>query len=501
LREGWHAQRSDTLSYEDWIKAFEAPQRPPAVRADGHNPLISIVVPAFNTPDKYLNPLLDSIIEQSYTNWELVLVQASTVAERAEAIRLAAKRDQRIKIVELEKNEGIAGNTNVGLQNAKGHFIAFLDHDDTLSPYALASVVEALQAEPKIGLFYSDEDKVSDDGIYRSLPLFKPAWSPELFLGVNYLAHFVVVRTDLVRQVGGIRLGYDGAQDYDFLLRVTGLSPVIHAISRMSYHWRQAAGSTGLDLGEKSYANDAGLRAMSDYVQRNKIEAEVTQVEGRPTEYRLKYRVVGQPSVAVLPTGLHSPEAYARLMKKTAYPHCRLIADASEASNDELLLQIDLALEPSSPDWLTELIGLAQQPDIAWAGACLVTSDGRSCGIGYTEQQGAWEPIFSGLALEQWTLMGPAVWPRNVMAPNASCALIEVKKLKALGGNDLNISALYASTNGMRNVYWPYARLTGSKLMEVLPLRPAFPGNTQDPNVNSNLAVKNGDFLLKKQKQ
>ena len=163
----------------------------------------------------------------------LCLADGSTDAESTQLIQTLSKNDSRIQHVKISENLGIVGNTNKGLKQADGEFIAFLDHDDILSEFALAEVVLALNKDKNLDLIYSDEDKLSDDGRSRLIPFFKPDWSPDLLLGVNYITHFVVARKSIVDKIGGLRKGFDGAQDYDFLLRFTEQTDKIKHISKM----------------------------------------------------------------------------------------------------------------------------------------------------------------------------------------------------------------------------------------------------------------------------
>jgi len=492
LLERVHARQDNVLSYEQWVAQVE-PNTIATAPAEG--PLISILVPAYNTPDKYLQPLIDGILAQTYTNWELVLVNGSPIEERRLAISAAARRDERIREILLTTNKGIADTTNQGFAHAQGEFIAFMDHDDTLAPFALAEVAAALQKDPDIGLFYSDEDKLSDDGQHRLLPLFKPAWSPELFLNVNYLAHFVVVRAALAHQVGGIRLGFDGAQDYDFLLRVLDTKPKVHAVQRMSYHWRQAAGSTGLDVGEKSGASDAGLKALRDYIKRNKISAEAVEIVGRPTEYRLKYAVQGEPMVYVWPVGQAAEADFEELKRQTAYSALTLVSSPTELkAKDGLVLRLDMSARPKQPDWLNELIGLAQQSGVGWVGGALVNAGDQSQGIGYVGDGETWQPLFAGQPLSAWTLMGPAVWPRDLLAVSPDCALIELSKLSSVvAAGDVVMSGAATFQAGLRNVYWPYAKLENEHMLTAQ----AAPAAVKDGYFNPNLAVQNGLPILR----
>src|SRR5688572_2104364 len=219
LREVYHGVRSSLnmtyekkyhpISYGQWIEKSE-----PQVWTTTDfkkKPLISVVVPAYNTPDKYLHPLIESFENQRYENWQLCIADGSDDEARAKAIADMCAADDRIAYTRVTgKEQGIVTNTNEAIKLTKGEFVGFCDHDDLLSPHALYEVVAAINDNSEADMFYSDEDKVSDDGKTRSHPFFKPGWSPQLLEGVNYLTHFLVVRRSIIAKVGSFRTGYDG---------------------------------------------------------------------------------------------------------------------------------------------------------------------------------------------------------------------------------------------------------------------------------------------------
>ena len=233
-------------------------------------PTVSIVVPVYNVGEKWLKATLRSVVDQTYPHWQLCLVNDNaTLAHIRPMLDRCANNDSRILVHHNTKNLGIAESSNIGLKMATGEFIALLDHDDVLSPDALSVFNHWLDRFPDAGLFYSDEDKVNTLGQF-SQPFFKPDFSPELLYSQNYIGHLVIIATSLIRDIGGFRPGFDGAQDYDLLLRAThAASQVVH-IPQVLYHWRQIPGSTAMHFGEKDYAWDAGKRALEDfYRERN----------------------------------------------------------------------------------------------------------------------------------------------------------------------------------------------------------------------------------------
>jgi glycosyltransferase involved in cell wall biosynthesis len=501
---------SRKLTYDKWLKDCE-----PKTWGDdvGNDDLfISIVVPCYNTPEKYLGPLIDSVLAQTHANWELILADGSIKADSANLIEKYAGQDSRIVYKKVGKNLGIVGNTNVGLELAKGKFVAFMDHDDTLSHHALAEVAGALKDDPKLDLIYSDEDKLSDNGKVRQLPFFKPDWSPELLLGVNYITHFVVARKSLVDKIGGLRKGFDGAQDYDFLLRITERTVRIKHIPKILYHWRLADGSTSKDAGEKNYADTAGQRALGDAVKRRGLNAEVVEIPERPTNYRLRFLLPEkQPKVSIIIPFKDKADLLKQcvgsILEKTTYKnyelilvtnnsteqatydyldkleneeHCKIYRwdhpfnyskvnnyGRTKATGDYILL-LNNDTEVITPEWLNELVGVASQPEVGSVGALLhypnKTIQHAGVVVGMTGMAGH---VFRHRLPGDWTDFGLPAWPRNYLAVTAACVIVAAKKYDEAGGLDETFTiagndvalGITLHKKGYRNVYWPFAEL------------------------------------------
>ena len=204
----------------------------------GWEPKISIIVPTYRTPLEYLQEMIDSVRNQSYQNWELCIADGS---EDDETVRKELERysqiDSRIKYKILEKNLGIAGNTNAALELVSGEYTGLFDHDDILAPNALHEIVKALQ-EDKYDIIYTDEDKITGDTKEHIDPNFKPDFSMDLFRSHNYITHFFVAKTEIINKIGGFRSEYDGSQDYDLMFRCIENSNKIKHIPMILYHWR-----------------------------------------------------------------------------------------------------------------------------------------------------------------------------------------------------------------------------------------------------------------------
>jgi len=510
-----HANNTSPFSYEEWVKNAEPllfSTTTKKMQQATHQPLISIVVPCYNTPEKYLKPLVEAVLRQTYAKWQLVLADGSNQLDSSKLISDYSESDKRIQYLKVGENLGIVGNTNKGLAIAKGEFVAFMDHDDTLSPHALAEAVLAINDGTKPDLIYSDEDKLSDDGKTRQLPFFKPDWSPELLLGVNYITHFVVARKSLVDEIGGLRKGFDGAQDYDFLLRLTEKTDCIKHIPKILYHWRLAEGSTAKSVGEKNYADTAGQRALADAAERRNIQAEVVEIPERPTNYRLRFELPKkQPKASIIIPFKDKPELLRQcvgsILSKTTYKNYELIlvtnnSEEKETYNylDELkneqrckiyqwdypfnyskvnnfgrakatgdyIVLLNNDTEVITPEWLDELIGVASQPGIGAVGPLLLypnkTIQHAGVILGMAGMAGH---VFRCRQPDDWTDFGMPAWPRNYLAVTAACLAVEAKKYDEMGdldetftvaGNDVAFG-LRLHEAGYRNVYWPFARM------------------------------------------
>lgn len=501
--------------YDAWVKNVE-PTIWESLPKRTKTPLISVVVPAYNTPDKYILPLIESLTNQTYSNWELCLVDGSTDSERKMALKKYAEQDERFKYKRNDKNLGISGNTNVGLEMAKGLFVGLLDHDDVLSPHALEEVMVAYNKNQNAKIFYSDEDKLSDDGKVRQLPFFKPDWSPDLLLGVNYITHFLVVKRKLITQVKGLRSDYDGAQDFDFLLRITEkVKPeqIIH-IPKILYHWRLAEGSTAVVPGEKNYADTAGQRALRDAVKRRKLKAEVVEIPERPTNYRLRYLLPRkQPKVSLIIPFKDKPELLQQctesIFAKTTYKNYELILVSNNSteqethdlldrlkkdkrvkvlywdhpfnyskvnnygvsqSSGEYVVLLNNDTEVITPEWLDEMIGVAMQTGVGAVGPTLLYPDKKN-GIQHAGVVLGMKTMaghtFRHRQLEEWTDFGLPSWSRNYLAVTAACLAVSRKKYDQVGGLDEKFIVagndvafcLRLHEAGYRNIYWPFASL------------------------------------------
>jgi glycosyltransferase involved in cell wall biosynthesis len=482
-------------------------------------PLVSIVVPVYDAPERWLRRAIESVREQTYPHWELCLADDASPAPHVRAVlEEAAAADPRIKVVFREDNGHISAASNSALALATGDWIALLDHDDELAPDALYRVAAELIQNPDTDLVYSDEDKISEEGV-RSTPYFKPDFLPDLLLGQNFICHLAVYRASLVRELGGFRLGYEGSQDWDLALRVVErTSPErIRHIPRVLYHWRTIAGSTALLLSEKSYPVEAARKALTDHLARTAQPAELVPVPGG--HWRIKHRLPEPaPLVSlVIPTrnglrllrqcvesilakttyrtfeilvvdnGSDDPETLAWLREIASEestsdrPAIRVLRDdrpfnysalnnaAVAHARGEFVALINNDLEVISPDWLEEMLSQAARPGVGCVGAMLYYPDDTIQHAGVVLGIGG----VAGHAFKRFPRGGEGVFNRarlvqNYSAVTAACLVVRKSTYEQVGGlgekklavafNDVDF-CLKVRAAGYRNVWTPFAEL------------------------------------------
>jgi glycosyltransferase involved in cell wall biosynthesis len=285
-------------AYRRWLKKHEPTQQEiqqlkKEIELFEFQPKISVVMPVYNVEQQWLEQAIASVFHQVYQNWELCIVDDASPAPHIKKIlNLFKDRDKRVKIKYLKTNRGISGATNEALSLATGQYVALLDHDDVMSRDSLFEVVKLLNVHPEAGLIYTDEDKLSTGGLHLK-PVFKPDWDPDLFLTYNYICHLVVCKKELVERIGGFRLGFEGCQDYDLLLRLTELTDRIFHIPKVLYHWRMIPGSAASVVDAKPEAFQRAKRALEDALKRRGIQAEVRDGKSKGTFF-IQRKTVGQ---------------------------------------------------------------------------------------------------------------------------------------------------------------------------------------------------------------
>jgi len=376
-------------------------------------PLVSIVMPAWHSQAQFLQEALQSVRNQEYQHWELCIAYADLDASAQEVLERMAVTDARIRIFPQEKNLGISGNTNAAIQEAEGTVIAFMDHDDLLMPTALSEVLRAMQTN-EADLVYSDEYIVFEDGSLKQV-VHKPGWSPEAFRSANYIGHFVAVRSDIVRESGGLRSLYDGAQDHDFLFRVTKKAKNITHIPLLLYVWRAHKKSTSFAVSVKPYVPQALIRSVSDDIIRMGDHADVSLHSVETCRVVIRYHIKARPKVDII-----IPSRNEKLLSRcleslndvTSYPEysCTLISHQNQEikknvpipsrasriieeggdfnfssfcnravhrSTGEYILLLNDDILITEPDWLTALLEPLQQKRNGITGARLWYPDNR----------------------------------------------------------------------------------------------------------------------------
>jgi O-antigen biosynthesis protein len=309
-----------------------------------YKPLISIITPVYKIDCNWLEKCISSVVNQHYQNWELILIDdASDNAQIKKLMDSWTSRDKRIFTYYIKENSGIACSTNFGIRHANGTFIGFLDHDDELTPDALTWIVWALKKSPDAQWIYSDEDKISStDKCYD--PRFKPNFSPELLLSNMFTCHFSVYSSRIIAEVGGLRLGFEGAQDHDLALRISEVVPkdkVIH-IPRILYHWRSIPGSAAMSTEEKPLASESGRRAVKEALERRKIKAQVKSHRLKPTLYQIMLEPTSFPEVSIIIPTKNSlallKQCLGSIISHTKYPNYNIVVIDNQ-SNDTAFLK------------------------------------------------------------------------------------------------------------------------------------------------------------------
>lgn len=333
----------EEVPYGPWYEAY-VPDESELEKQRKHRftyePLISVAVPAFRTPETFLIQMVESLLAQTYSNWELCIANGSpedTVMKGV--LEQYMKKDSRIRVSELTENKGIAGNTNAALEMAEGEFVGLLDHDDLLAPNALYEVVRALEADRELDAVYTDEDKVTTELDEHFQPHLKPDFNLDLLRSNNYICHFFVVRRSVVKKAGGFRQEFDGAQDHDFIFRCVETARKVGHIPEILYHWRTHKASTADNPASKMYAFDAGKRAIEAHLERTGTEGVVTHTPDLGF-FRVKYPVQGNPLVSIIIPNKDEKETLKdcieSIRKKTEYENYEIIIVENNSTTEEI---------------------------------------------------------------------------------------------------------------------------------------------------------------------
>ncbi|MBT5819136.1 MAG: glycosyltransferase, partial [Proteobacteria bacterium] len=486
--------------YRAWMDENEKPTGPDGqsdrMESLSARPLISVLMPTYNTDTVWLKRAIDSVLFQTYPNWELCIADdGSTKSQTKELIESYAQSDPRIKVVFRPTTGHIATASNSALELVTGEFVALMDHDDELSQNALYEITATLDLFPDTDFIYSDEDKITISG-ERFDPFFKPDWAPDMLLSHMYCGHLSVYRTTVVQSLEGFRSGYDGSQDYDLTLRLTEQTQKIRHIPKILYHWRTIEGSTASGKGAKDYAHRAAARALQDALDRRQTGAVVSPISSdHPAYFRVIYPLRSGSDVAVILPIIDSSRAskeFEHLVQVAAdfsrcpgfkpvavvqsqkdaealnlipgledfevlvnqdttpalSPYSALVNAGVAATDSELILIMDHRLRFHNLDGLKEMAARAQQRHTGAVGPMLLSDDGKIHGAGLI-LRGDLPPMHSH---EQHPIKSPGYFGHLLINPNCSaissdCMMTRRELFLEAGGFDIQLPRIWASTD------------------------------------------------------
>lgn len=505
--------QKDDIDYNEWF-ANHCPTEEEIAeqrkRVFAYAPKISILVPVYNTPAVFLKQMIQSVRKQTYSNWELCIANANPAnPEVAEILRVASKKDERIKVVDVPENEGIAQNTNRALEIAAGEYIGLLDHDDLLAVNALYEVVNTLNADAGAEVIYTDEDKVTTDLEEHFKPHFKPDFNLDLLRSNNYICHFFVAKKELIERVGAFRKEFNGAQDYDLILRCTEEAENIVHVPKILYHWRVHKESTSDNPMSKMYAYDAGKKAIEEHLKRCDTSGEVSHTKDLGF-YRVKYPVQGEPLVSILIPNKDQVDSLDKCLRsieeKTDYHNYEIVIIENNSEKEETfryyekissekirvirwekefnysainnfgvrhakgdyILFLNNDVEIINGDWMREMLSHCQRKEVGIVGARLYYPDdtiqhgGIIVGIG-----GVAGSVFVGLPKGYSGYMHKAALQLDLSAVTAACMMMKRRVFEEVGGfeeklkvafNDVDL-CLKTREKGYLVVYNPYVEL------------------------------------------
>jgi len=526
------------------------------VKALAYQPMISIIMPVYNTKETWLRQAIDSVRSQIYPNWELCICNdGSATSHVSRILDEYCSRGERIRVVTTSQNRGIAAASNTALSLATGEFVGFVDHDDVLAPDALCEVARLLNERPDLDLIYTDEDKLTIDG-RRVEPFFKPDWSPDLLLSMNYITHFAVVRRSIVQEINGFAEGLEGSQDYDLFLRISEKTHRIGHVARPLYSWRKSPDSTAHHAQAKPHAHLSGQQALENHLQRTEIAAEVVDGLTGPFRYRIRYRINGQPLVSIIIPTRDKVELLKCCLKsieeKTTYRHFEIIVVDNQSEDPETLsylaglphkvvsapcpfnysylnnlgaasargeylLFLNNDTEVISEEWLAVMLEHAQRPDVGAVGAKLIYPDGTIQHAGVVLGHGG----VAGHAFWYQPASDPGYFDlaqlvRNCSAVTGACMMMRTSVFAEMGGFDENIKVAFNDIDlclrirekGYLVIYTPYAVLYHQESASRKHLHPADDQEyvihrwgklieAGDPYYNPHLSLSRFDFSLR----
>lgn len=529
---------------------------PNDIRKFTYSPVITIIMPVWNTDFKCMEQAISSVCQQVYLFWELLILGDGSNKALIRELSYFEKTNDHIKVIYRSNREEIVSAINRAFSSASGEFVGFINGGDEIAPHALLEIARLLNKDPKIDVIYSDEDRLIGDK--RCDPFFKPDWSPDLLLSMNYIGHFLVIRRQLLQELGGLREGTEGSQDYDLVLRATERTKRIAHIPEILYHWRIAPGSVTSRSENRAKALGAGRKAILSALNRRGLKSQVIQTsEGR---YRVRYEIPGEPLVSIIiPTkdkgnllrrcvesirqkstyynyeiiivNNNSTQAATKtyLNQITTHPNCRVLAfqepfNYARLNNfavrhvrGDYLLFLNNDTEVISPDWIEEMLGHAQRKEVGAVGVKLLFPNNTIQHAGVIiGMRGVASHAFYGLPASDPGYMGLATVTRNCAAVTAACMMMRRSVFEEVGGFDEELDVAYNDVDlclrliqrGYYIVWTPHAVLYHHESASRGQYQPE--RNIRyfcekwreflergDPFYNPNLALDRNDYMVK----
>lgn len=504
--------QTDDVDYAVWYnnhKAAEEALEEQRKEKFPYMPLISILVPVYNTPEAFLKQMIQSVRKQTYSNWELCIANANPSQKSVtDILSIASQKDKRIKVVDVPENKGISQNTNAALEIASGEYVGLLDHDDLLALDALYEIVKAINEKGRPEVLYTDEDKVTTDLSEHFQPHLKPEFNLDLLRANNYICHFFVAKQSLIEDAGAFRAEYNGAQDYDFILRCTEKAKGIVRVPKILYHWRVHKASTADNPASKMYAFDAGKRALQEHLKRCNTKGKVSHTKDLGF-YRVQYEVAGNPLISiVIPNKdeVDSLENCLQSIRKSAYQNYEIIIVENNSEDEKIfayyekikservkiihwkqefnysainnfgvkhakgdyILLLNNDVEIIQPNWLEEMLSNCQRKEVGIVGAKLYYPDdtiqhaGIVIGIG-----GIAGSMFVGLPRAYSGYLHKANLQQSLSAVTAACMMVKRSVYEEVRGLEETLKVAFNDVDfclrvrkaGYLVVYDPYVEL------------------------------------------
>ena len=488
------AKKDKLTDYEKWViannktdKEIEAQSK----KIFRKRPKISIAIPLYNTDTDFFRELLYTVHCQTYSNWELCLADGSP--KELTEIKKMVEKDKRIKYKFLAENKGISGNTNEALKMATGKYISLLDHDDMLSIDALYEVVKVINENKNVDFIYSDEDKFHFLDEPRYEPHFKPDYAPDTLRSNNYICHYSIFKKELLDKIGGFKSEFDGAQDYDLILRATEKAKKIVHIPKVLYHWRVHKGSTAMQIEVKPYAINAGRMAIEEHLERLNLKGKVTNGKNSGT-YLVEYDVKENPKVSILidATTKYSnlEEVIGNILNNVGYENFEIVLFSNTLNSDlekiiknkdekfnnyknkikfiikkeknisqiyndyiienscEYILLFDSNSKIITENWLEKMLGFAERENVGVVGARIYNKDTTTYNAGYViNLENGFCPLNKGLKKDENGYFGREKLIQNLNAISGNCLMTDLETFKQVNGFSIEFSKEFTAVD------------------------------------------------------